>query len=596
MDIVLTDRQIRILAYLSSQKKWVNSTKLAEYLETSKKTVQQEIKSIILTLKDKCEILTNNRTGYYLNKLSPDIQEMVIRTFDKYGDTFGVSNRSKEIRVLLLFEGDYISMGKIADRLYLSKTVIYTEIEKIKRWSSRILGLQLELSNSKGIRIIGAESEKRIALSKTMTYYTISKIVVYENYLLKYLEYHNRVKLFLGETLVKYNVILSGEYFLEVVQYIACSVFRSGMGFYLENIEEDTPLDTIIYEIKEKVLDELGYELEKSECIALQGFISEGRMLVISDKVQKADIIFLKLFMDVLEEELQLPLRSYIEDNPSFIRHLELLKYRINNGHNYISYHTNEITCSYPLETHLIKTYFQNVFPGIIPRAEVEYLVMYLAGAMENIRNRYTVLLISDFDNGAIFQIQKKFENFFGNSLSEITAIPTYLFDIRQTEYEKYDFIITTEKELVFEHNNFILINMILDYENLKEISDLFYQGISEKKKIRRKQTYDALLKKYPLTEVTDCMEQLEDFLLHNSLDLSGTVSYNTIYENILYIGNIDSDLQNSEIRRFSLKMPLQFHGKRITYILVARFNGEDCGILDFFDTVSVVLHKEKIQ
>ena len=53
-------------------------------------------------------------------------------------------------------------MQQLADIFYLSKTAVALEIDTVKRWIDRYAELDLEISGTKGIRILASEKRKRI--------------------------------------------------------------------------------------------------------------------------------------------------------------------------------------------------------------------------------------------------------------------------------------------------------------------------------------------------------------------------------------------------------------------------------------------------
>lgn len=56
-------------------------------------------------------------------------------------------------------------MQKIADIFFLSKTAVSLQIKTILRWIERNPKLELEVSSTKGLKIIAEENSKRIFLS-----------------------------------------------------------------------------------------------------------------------------------------------------------------------------------------------------------------------------------------------------------------------------------------------------------------------------------------------------------------------------------------------------------------------------------------------
>ena len=76
--------------------------------------------------------------------------------------------------------------------------------------------------------------------------------------------------------------------------------------------------------------------------------------------------------------------------------HIKRMRRRILAEHNNVGHYTKELFASYPLEVHLIKTCLEPALFLRIPDAELGYVVLYVAAALQPFRERVKVLFVSN--------------------------------------------------------------------------------------------------------------------------------------------------------------------------------------------------------
>ncbi len=161
----LNKRQLQILVVLRNKNHWITSEELAEALGTNKKTIQTEIKNMLAIYEKKIIIQSNKRSGYFLESIESETKQQIIQEVTKHKIYSSMDFRASTIVTYLLFQKGYVSMQKIADIFFLSKTAVSLQIKTILRWIERNPKLELEVSSTKGLKIIAEENSKRIFLS-----------------------------------------------------------------------------------------------------------------------------------------------------------------------------------------------------------------------------------------------------------------------------------------------------------------------------------------------------------------------------------------------------------------------------------------------
>jgi len=64
--------------------------------------------------------------------------------------------RASSIVIYLMFQKDYVSLQQLADLYFLSKTAVALELKTIERWVERNENIELEISTSKGLKLLKA--------------------------------------------------------------------------------------------------------------------------------------------------------------------------------------------------------------------------------------------------------------------------------------------------------------------------------------------------------------------------------------------------------------------------------------------------------
>lgn len=588
---MFSERQLKILSYIISEKDWVNGSQLAQYLDISSKTVQKEIKNINEILGSKGNIQSNNQKGYCLLKLDDEIKNMVISGDDKQIDTEGIYGRSKLIMALLIFERDYISMGKIADRLYISKSTVNTEMIKVKRVINRTPGCYLEISPVKGIFLHADENAKRIMLTKVLEA-KINYAEVLQDPVFNHIdEMYHTAHSFLKNIFIIHDYIVTGAAFQRFEAYIIISILRSKLGFYMEIQEQNTELNKIVLQIADKVHEHFNYFFTKDELSAIQSHLQEINLL--KKKVMNSLEIQEKveLFCEKVKRDLGIELIRSSKIFDMFIYHLEQMFIRIHNGHSNINHYTKEIIQKYPLETHLAKTYLQSSFGMEIPESEIGYLIVYLAGAIENSSRKISVLLISDYDASFLFNAQQIISSRLGQALDKIDIIPLYLYESKKEEYIlQYDILITTEKGVIFQDREFMYIDSILDKQEIKDMAERIYRFCEE----RQRRNLEELQKKFVLPEHVVFSkvprEYIEDVLGEFNIVLNENTCFNTLNENTLFISMFALEEGKSEIWKVSMDYGIEYRGKSISQIIFVKYGRGEEQASDFYDMVAEML------
>lgn len=589
LNIIFSERQLKLLSFLLSEKKWVNSSILAQHLNVSNKTIQKEVVNINIFLGEKGKIESNNRKGYYFLMEDEELLNSIIKDDEKQIEKEMANGRTKLFIMLLLFEEDYISMNKIAERLYLSKSTVNVEIQKMKRVVNRVPGYSLEISPSKGIFIHANEVLKRFMLTKSfdiqVDYAKILRDRTFKNIDEMYKKTYN----FLKDILVENNYIISGSTFRQFQIFIIICILRQKKGFYIERQSNHT-LNRITLAIGKRIKTDLNYELNSDELNVIQLYLAERNILQKRNDNNEEIKEKLKIFYRKVKNDLGLELNIDEMTNRILVQHIEKMILRIERSHFIINDFTKEIFQKYPLETHIVKIYLQSCLNTTIPDSEIGYIIVYLASILENYYKKLSIVLISNTELSFLSNIQNIIKSKLGQNISIIETVPLYLYESKKEEYDsKFEFFITTEKEMIFKDNRFIYINSIPHKHEINKLAEQIEQFNNKNQKQKLAMLYEKYCFPNNIILLETKQNDINDILKNKNIILNENTCFTILHNGILLISMFELQNTKSEIKQISLKYSIKFNEKKILKIIFVKFSLEE-KILDFYNLIKEIL------
>ena len=219
-------REMDILSMLIGRRGWVTGEEMASAFGISKKTVQQEIRRISGEFGDGCRILSSQKKGYCLEYLSDELRRGIIRHLEQNENHYNMRERTSVLALYLLFQREYVTMDQLAETFYLSKTTVFSEVKTMKRWMARQGGIALEVSGTRGVRILGSELDRRFRCA-TFCMPGIARQLPWPGEIWdRYEEELAAIREALGRELAGEETRLAGEDFGKICRYLAVSLLR----------------------------------------------------------------------------------------------------------------------------------------------------------------------------------------------------------------------------------------------------------------------------------------------------------------------------------------------------------------------------------
>lgn len=406
-----TDRQLKIIAVLKSADGWMSGSLLRENIGVSSRTLQMDIKAINEKQSGEPLIQSNNRLGYLLkNKIALE-RELQAAGSRQEQKSYGQENyvHSKQIITLLLFEKEYTSIGTISERLFLSRSSVTSDLPQVKRIISRTPGANLLVSGQYGLKIQASENVKRIMCMKTMQSRQDYHMLFSEEEMEQFAENQKKLQAVLAEVFTRNQFIVSGEAYHDFARYLAVCMMRSQMGFPVTEGEDSINRPgRLAMELVEEIEKVCGYHFPEMEMQNVEARLKELNMVCKETDIQLDMLQKLEVFIQRVQEETGLKLQVERDLLEVLSDHVSRMELRIQNGRNNIGNHTKEMAKRYPLEMHLLRTCLSPVLNTEIPDAEMGYLVLYFASAIERNRRKPDILFISDQSASSIYNVQNK--------------------------------------------------------------------------------------------------------------------------------------------------------------------------------------------
>jgi lichenan operon transcriptional antiterminator len=571
----LSKRQLELLVYLANTDLWLTSEKLAEQIRTNKKTVQTEIKDMLEAYPTDIEIESNKRKGYHLLFISPTLQAQIVTEVKKNNIYSSMNFRASSLIIYLIFQEDYVSMQHLAETFYLSKTAISNEIKTIQRWIDRNVHLELEISNQKGLKIHTTENMRRIFASMVGTESVLLDSKLSSVMIDEVLEKAMKITPFLAEILIDANYIVSGEDFLRYVRYISWTVVRGENRFILETIEAKYLLVGVMDKLTTFVQNNFDYQLCDNEKIALSNRLLELNYLHL-DKAENLGLMQqLRQYEKELIDFLHLPTDQLFKHPDILLTHIQQMSIRMDAGHNVLNHFAQKTLSNYPLETYLVRRFFPIYF-GLRPNlAELSYLVLYLAQALESYRSNTNILIVSNQALSVLNSLKRNLENSLYRKVNQIQIEPVYVFEAKKEKPDN-SILLTTEQEIVFENKGFNFIQSVLSENELTALSNELLQSI-EAKETRMKREF---LSNYYLPEnKVTIVKKVTNFqqLVPNSKDLVMI----PITSKLLFACEIN-EVGPTKIRIYHFAEPIVYQQRNIVTLVHVSYKKSATMISDF--------------
>ena len=414
----LTDRQLSILSYIIYHPEGITRAQLAKQTGISLRTVQTEINAINGQLGSGPQYIDHGKNGYIAQGFSGKELEEISRLMEGKHTRVMPLNRSSTILSVLLFERDFLSMEKLAERIYVSKSAIFKEFEHVK-----ILKKYVTVSRKSGLIISMPESEKRNLLVKCFDKETTQ---YYEPGLKERYEQLDLVcRAVLPELFLAHDYPVSGDAMRSFRRHLIITILRKEKGFEIEQMVQPDEYSALLLELVERISALTGVAFSQDDMADCQRRLNglntlDGRAAGWRDRCMQEYEQNYEKFRRRLKEVFGLEFEPDREEKQNFLLYISKTAWRSGSGHVNSNFLKREINRRYPMSVHLILECFPCCFSMNVPEPEVSNLALYLAGKMDRGAYRPECVIISDRNPSVLYHLKAQIEERFVHLLDRI--------------------------------------------------------------------------------------------------------------------------------------------------------------------------------
>lgn len=587
-----TNRQLSILSHIIHHSEGITGIELAKQMGISVRTIQMEIKAINNHLVKNQQYINRSGTGYVAEGFSDKIIEEISKLMENRHTRKMPMDRSNTIISVLLFEKDYMSMEKLAERIYVSKSAIFKEFE-----NSKILQKYVTVSKQKGLMISKPESEKRNMLVKC---FDKNSAHFYGSNLKE--EYEKLDALFkdiLPKIFLAHDYPVSGEAMRSFRRHLIMTIIRKERGFDIEKIEPPTEYSSLLQEVVGRIgiLTEIVFSPDDiADCqIKLNGLSTFGGQIA---KRRIPSLLEyeprLEAFLDGLKDTFGLEIDLNKSEREQFLLYVTKMDERSKGGHINSNFLKREIHRRYPMSVHLILECFPKYFPNIVPEPEISNLALYLATKADRAMYKPKCILISDKNPSLLYHLKRQIEERYGNLLDSILMIQDYCYS-KEPVYYADKIILTTDEAVTLHLPDAVLIKPFLTKKNYSDIAEKLEKRTEEIKK----RTFYQSLKEYKGNIPTICEKQLKG--MKEFLQFTKEEKPKSSYEFVLDVHavlfpRIHYDNMPNNIRIYLLKYPFLYRNTSIRMVVFSDYHTTSMEIKKFYGCLRMLLDEDYIR
>ncbi|MCD5002388.1 PRD domain-containing protein [Enterococcus saccharolyticus] len=576
---MLTYRQLLILSYIASMTDGIQLKYLMNVLQTSEKTVKNEIKGLNQLLSLEEQITYDSKKGYSLNHISSQTQQLIEQSFQLNQEEYVDKDRTNQILMILLFERDYISMENLANHLFLSKSMLSRHLDKSWR-----LRKYIEVSSIKGLRIPWSELQKRNFLAKYFFLNTSTLPLLEDCFDLN--RVMDQLYSIVQELFIKHDYYVSGLAFTTFYNFLLITIVRNQQQFLFDENILPIPVSKLMLEIYDAVQKDLGFTLSESDLWSCQRKLNELNVIDTEKKLLSHNVLEqqLILFCQKISDEFGLEIKMNAHQKKQFLLHMHKLKIRQENDIDVANFEKRTINNSYPLTAQIIRDYFLPIFQLDIHESEIAYIIPYFASFLEPSKETKNVLYISDSTPSLIHDSIQKLEAITQDRQISWKVFPQYYYQARKEELQVNTLmVVTTEVPVIVNNPQALLVSKMLMSQDI-DLVKLYLDGC-----LRREDQMQLLEdeRKYvlPTIQVQQKVNLLD--VLQNEY-LGNYQTYDLVLEG--EIGYFAAFTEKSQIQIYEFAHPVLYKDHHLKKVIVANYCIQDNKLNRFYQVVRKLL------
>lgn len=430
-----------MLSVLVQKKELNRSASMSEFEQSykvSNRTIRNDIKQISEYLTDHgLSPLELGRQGMIQTK--EDIRQVreILMEEGFYSIRLSQNDRILFSAIVMLVSNTYVTLADLADDLFVSRSTVIQDLDKIKRLF-KDNNLYLFSHSNKGLLLEGRESDKRLLLFKIIQSDTVlfsEKPVrmhlseVLSRNVTVNLEDQSTLEKILIEAENAYGRHFTEEAFLQIKEYLEMTVFRMYANQFVEISKEKNSKWKMAQGIAIQICRYFRLQIPDEEILFLGYMLN--RFKYIRKATSNRDIVKMQVitrsFIEKVSEDLHTDLQSDYIFYENLINHLEST-FSNTEGIWQINSVVEKVLKRYPevLETtrHNIPI-LEGYTERRISEEEIAYIVVHICAALERNKysdNQFNVILVCSGGIGTSQLLLARLEKYFRLNVLEILA------------------------------------------------------------------------------------------------------------------------------------------------------------------------------
>lgn len=476
-------RYVDILKRLD-QDHYITSRHIATQLGVSDRTIREDLKELsVIGEAHGFQILSKPHYGNKIVILDSEKYRDYLMTNDKIPQDH-ISRTAYVILVLLDNDHQYLSVPKIAGRLFLSESRVSALLKNVDDILSEF-SLSLQHKKNSGIMITGQEMDKRMCIVSLLTRFDVSGY---------FREFESESSIHAINEVVQ-KVFDQHDLYLDEIFY---DQFIILLFVNLRRIRQNKRIDTASIDpasFEFRVIGDLCQRLTKSYAttftdeekgalaIKLSGMRDSSHFAVNTASLYiKEDVYALsKRIIDLVSRDFSIDLSNDFDLQVNLAQHLVPMIIRVKYA----------IITKNPLKDMIKQKYafgyqmsvkaapvIEEVLHKKISEDELAYLALIFSLSLEK-EKRYesnykkkNIALICGSSNGSAHLLMYKYKNEFSDDLNRIEVFA--LKDLKNIDFQRFDYIFSTVPIIADTHVPIIQVGYFLDSEDKARIRAVF--------------------------------------------------------------------------------------------------------------------------
>lgn len=491
------NRKEEILKLILNESSFISVESIASTLETSTKTIRNELNSMELVVNENhCNLIRKPGVGVFIEGTFQNKQQLLLQiksSNENKEEVLSPEERQKSILLKLLMESKPLLIKGLVLDYYVSRATINKDIQILNQQLDGF-DLEIEYLKGEGVVISGDEANKRKMIAKLQVAENDQNLVVYkmteseDSFISQFENLLNidfkEIEMIVNDAEKVLGFSFSSEAKLNLVIHIAITINRTKQGNDISltsdliNAIKGQPEYSIAKDTGKMIEQKFNVELSETEIYyILLHFLGAKRIKELNIdnvKLSSDQPILENLILDFIKH-VQLELNLFLEADTelfnSLLLHLKPTINRLKYGLSLDNPLHEEIKFSYPAIYQAITRnvyLFKKAYNIQMPNNEIAFLVLHFAAARERNSKPIKVLVMCASGLGTSQLIVAKLKRAFSN-LNIIDVVSSM--EAVNYSSEEIDLIISTIS--ISSPIKTIVINPLLPETDMKAIKEL---------------------------------------------------------------------------------------------------------------------------